>query len=167
MGRNFLIFPIHNQNRYTPVYFSNRQVIFKIDCISSQKENFLDDFRNWQIESKICQLFFSVWILVNARLLPGKLNLKLNRLTNNAEQNSEVLNWIKEEALCKEVAILQPPEKILTHKKFRGSLLISLTCGQISGSYLDWKYPKQSAHKTPQGSRLLMFELKVWIRAYF
>jgi hypothetical protein len=48
-------------SKKSTIYFSNRQVTFQIDWISSRNENFLVDFRNCQIESKSCQLFFSVW----------------------------------------------------------------------------------------------------------
>ncbi len=47
-------------SKKSTILLSNRQVTFQIDWISSQNENFLVDFRNCQIESKTCQLFFSV-----------------------------------------------------------------------------------------------------------
>jgi hypothetical protein len=48
-------------SKKSTIYFLNRQVIFQIDLILSQIENFLVDFRNCQNESKTCQLFFSVF----------------------------------------------------------------------------------------------------------
>ncbi len=49
-------------SKKSTIYFSNRHVTFQIDWISSQNENFPVDFRNCQIESKTCQLFFSVYL---------------------------------------------------------------------------------------------------------
>ncbi len=54
-------------SKKSTIYFSNRKVTFQIDWISSQNENFLVDFRNCQIESKTCQLFFSVHIFKKLR----------------------------------------------------------------------------------------------------
>jgi hypothetical protein len=67
------------------IYFSNRQVTFQIDWISSQKENFI--VRNCQIESKICQLFFSVFY---------QPKTEIGKLTKNFPKTFYVINLIVE-----------------------------------------------------------------------
>jgi hypothetical protein len=62
-------------SKKSTIYFSNRQVTFQIDWISSQNENFLVVFRNCQIESKTCQLFFSVFIMCATFLNPAKFSI--------------------------------------------------------------------------------------------
>jgi hypothetical protein len=67
-----------------------------MDWISSQNENFLVDFRNCQIESKICQLFFSVIFLLKLNIcvvcVPYKLQLANGKIKENESKIHVLFN---------------------------------------------------------------------------